>query len=219
MTSPEQTLLPAIDRIRSVVGRPVVVALDGGSGAGKSTIAGRLMRLTAVARVPLDDFYQTQFPEAVLPHLTVAQRLNVVFDWHRVRTEALEPLRAGHPGRWHGFDFRRGLGERGTYELATQVTEVAPAPTILLDGAYSAAPPLRDLIDLAVLIDAPSEVRRLRTVARGDDVEFLAKWHEIWDQVEAYYFDQVCPSQSFDLTIRNDGAGLSGVDAGGPPSP
>src|SRR5262249_6343598 len=111
MNSPEQKILTQIERIRSKLRRPVVVALDGGSGAGKTTIAERLMRLTDVALVRLDDFYQTLIPESDLLHKTVEQRLNGVFDWSRVRSEALEPLRAGKPGRWHAFDFLRGQGK------------------------------------------------------------------------------------------------------------
>src|SRR5258708_23508786 len=130
MNSPEQKLLTAINSARGKLRRPIVVALDGGSGAGKSTIAERLMRHTDVALVRLDDFYQTLIPESQLPHQTVEQRLNGVFDWARVRSEALEPLRAGRPGRWHAFDFVRGLGERGTYSLNEQMTNAAPAPTI-----------------------------------------------------------------------------------------
>jgi len=204
MNSPEQKLLPEINRIRLTVRRPIVVALDGGSGAGKSTIAERLMRLSNVALVPLDDFYQTLIPESQLPHQAVDQRLNGVFDWARVRREALEPLRAGQPGRWYPFDFMSGLGEGGTYRLKEQVTEVAPAPVILLEGAYSASPPLKDLIDLAVLILAQNQARHLRTVARGDDAEFLGRWHQVWDEVEAYYFEHVRPPESFDLVILNE---------------
>ena len=204
MNFPEQKILTEIERLRSTLRRPIVVALDGGSGAGKSTIAERLRRITSVALVRLDDFYQTVIPESELPHKTVEQRLNGVFDWSRVRSEALEPLRAGRPGRWHAFDFMRGLGEAGTYSLKEQVTEVAPAPTILVEGAYSASPPLRDLIDLAVLVDVQNEVRHLRIVARGDDAEFLAQWHQIWDKAETYYFERVCPPESFDLVILNN---------------
>ena len=203
MNSPEQMILKEMERIRPKVRKPIVVALDGGSGAGKTTIAERLMRLADVALVRLDDFCQTVIPQSEWPHKTVEQRLNGVFDWSRVRSEALEPLLAGRPGRWHAFDFMRGLGKAGTYSLKKEMTEVAPAPTILLEGAYSASRPLRDLMDLAVLVDVQNRTRYLRTAARGDDTEFLAKWHAIWDEVEAYYFQHVCPPESFDLVIRN----------------
>src|SRR6267378_1113156 len=204
MNSPEQMILKEMERIRPNVRKPIVVALDGGSGAGKTTIAERLMRLTDVALVRLDDFYQTVIPESEWPHKTSEQRLNGVFDWSRVRSEALEPLRAGRPGRWHAFDFMRGLGKDGTYRLKEEVTKVAPAPTILIEGAYSASPPLRDLIDLAVLVDLQSKMRHRRIAARGDNAECLAKWHDIWDDVETYYFEHVCPPDSFDLVIQND---------------
>jgi uridine kinase len=204
MNSPEQVIFDHIQRLRAKVRRPIVVALDGGSGAGKTTIAEILMRLTDIALVPLDDFYQTVIPESEWPHKTVEERLNGVFDWSRVRSESLEPLRAGRAGRWHAFDFMRGLGKAGTYSLKKEVTEVAPAPTILLEGAYSASPPLRDLIDLAVLVDAQNKIRHLRAAARGDDAEFLAEWHQIWGEVETYYFEHVCPPGSFDLVIPNN---------------
>jgi hypothetical protein len=45
----------------------------------------------------------------------------------------------------------------------------------------------------------------LRTAVRErDGTDFLATWHAIWDEVEAYYFQHVCPPESFDLVIRND---------------
>jgi len=204
MNTPEQVIFQAIELLRSELRRPILVALDGGSGSGKSTIAEKLTRLTDVAIVPLDDFYQTVIPESEWPHKTVEQRLNGVFDWSRVRSEALEPLRAGRPGRWRAFDFMGGLGKAGTYNLNEEVTHAAPAPTVLIEGAYSASPPLRDLIDLAVLVDVQNTMRHLRTAARGDNAQFLATWHEIWDDVETFYFERVCPPDSFDLVILNN---------------
>ena len=204
MSIPEQIIFQEIEHLRTKVQRPVVVALDGGSGAGKTTIAKRLMRLTEVALVSLDDFYQTVIPESQWLHKTLEQRLNGVFDWSRVRSEALEPLRAGRPGRWHAFDFMRGLDKAGTYSPKEEVTQVAPAPTILVEGAYSASPPLRDLIDLAVLVNVQNEIRHIRTAARGDNAEFLARWHEMWDDVETHYFEHVCRPESFDLLILNE---------------
>jgi len=30
----------------------------------------------------------------------------------------------------------------------------------------------------------------------------LAEWHQIWDEVETYYFEHVCPPGSFDLVVH-----------------
>jgi para-aminobenzoate synthetase len=209
MHTSEQIILRAIEALRARVQRPIVVALDGGSGAGKTTIARSLACLTHVATIPLDDFYQTVIPESAWALATVEQRLSMVFDWHRVRIEALQPLRGGRPGRWRAFDFARGLDTTGKYSLKSDVTEVAPAPTILLEGAYSASPVLRDLIDVSVLVDVQSSTRHFRVAARErDSSKALTDWHAIWDEAEAHYLQRVCPPESFDLVIQNlEGAG------------
>jgi len=200
----EEGLLDEIERAQDGLDRSVVVALDGASGAGKSTLAERLKRKARVAHVPLDDFYQTQIPESELLLRTVEERLEAVFEWDRVRVEALDPLRGRRPGRWHAFDFARGLTADGTYALQDEVTEVGPAPIVLLEGSYSASPPVRDLVDLAVLLVAQREARHRRTAVReGRNPAWLAEWHTIWDDVETHYFEEVCPPGSFDLVLFN----------------
>jgi uridine kinase len=84
-----------------------------------------------------------------------------------------------------------------------ELTEVAPASIILLEGNFSASPHLRDLIDLAVLIDVSVRERHLRIVAR-QDAGFLEKWHAIWDEVEDYYYKIVNPPSSYDLVVSNN---------------
>ena len=101
MNTPAQVILQEIERLQSKWQRPIVVALDGGSGAGKTTVAGRLMLLTEIALVPLDDFYQTLIPESEWPHRTVKQRLNGVFDWSRFEAKLLN--HCGQEGRAVGL--------------------------------------------------------------------------------------------------------------------
>ncbi|WP_420960663.1 hypothetical protein [Brucella sp. IR073] len=67
MRSPELDILERIEALRAGLARPVVMALDGGSGSGKSTISKRLAKLTHITLVPLDDFYQTRIPESDWP--------------------------------------------------------------------------------------------------------------------------------------------------------
>lgn len=203
MISPEELILLEIERVRSRLDRPVIVALDGGSGAGKSTISNRLRKMGDVAVITLDDFYQTTIPESEWPTKTAKERLESVFEWKRVRLEALLPLRAGNVGRWQAFDFTKGLGTDGRYRLQETYTEVPPSPIVVLEGNFSASPPVRDLIDLAVLIDVPVEERH-RRIREREDEEFLDNWHTVWDEVEAYYYNEVNPPDSYDLVVKNN---------------
>lgn len=191
-------------RVLTLSERPIVIALDGGSGSGKSTLAGIVRQRLSAAYVMLDDFYTTDVPEANWEQLSIEERLRGVFDWERVRKDAIMPLRAGRPGQWRAFDFEVGLGSEGVYHRKREVTDVQPAAVVLLDGSYSASPPLSDLIDIAVLVDVPVQERHRRTAAR-EDAAFLDGWHAIWDDVETYYFTEVRPPDSFDLVMPNHG--------------
>ena len=203
-TPPEDQVLEAANALRKTLHRPVVVAIDGGSGAGKTTLAAKLVARAHVALITLDDFYQTRIPESDWPRKTVEERLNGVFDWDRVRRTALEPLRAGKPGKWRAFDFAKSLNALGTYDLKSEIATVDPAPIILIEGAYSTSPHLRILIDLAVLVSVPSRIRHDRVEPRErDSEEFLDRWHGVWDEVEDRYFSEVCPPASFDILIEN----------------
>jgi para-aminobenzoate synthetase len=179
--------------------RPILVALDGGSGAGKSTLAAMLVQRLDANWIPLDDFFSAHIPEAEWDTMSVPQKLLNVFDWPRVRAQALEPLLAGRTACWHPFDFGQPSPD-GTYPLRAEPETRDPAPVLLLDGAYSASPQLADRVDLSVLVDVPIAVRHARLAAR-EDPAFLAQWHARWDAVETYYLTIVRPRTCFDLVV------------------
>jgi para-aminobenzoate synthetase len=195
-----QTIRVAIHRRAQHRRAPLLVALDGGSGAGKSTLAARLEHEIAAVVVPLDDFFAAHIPDWEWDMRSVAERARDVFDWQRVRTDALEPLLAGRPAIWHPFDFAAGLRADGTYAVSEQAVERHPAPVIILEGAYSASPELAALVDLAVLVEVPASERHKR-LAKREDQHFLQRWHARWDDVETYYFTEVRPRSSFDLVV------------------
>lgn len=195
----------AIRQISRAHVRPVIVALDGGSGAGKSTLADLVQPLTDATIIRLDDFYTTVVPEHQWRERSVKERLQAVFDWERLCRDALMPLRAGQSARWHALDFAAGLGANGSYGLRSEATKIAPALVVLLEGAYSASPPLADLIDLKVLVQVSAAERRRRT-ERRDGKAFQERWRPIWEEVEDYYFSQVRPPDRFDLVVPNEPA-------------
>lgn len=121
-----------------------------------------------------------------------------------VRFKALIPLRNSQPAIWQPFDLAKGLNERGVYELAEHYKKAEPRSAVVLEGAYSCHPRLRDLIDFKILIDVDVETRHSRLKRRENDEAFLSRWHSVWDEVEHYYFTYVSPPNSFDLVIKNE---------------
>ena len=179
---------------------PLVVAFDGRSGAGKSTLASRVAEAVQAAVVLLDDFFAASIPNAEWDRMTAEERGARVFDWARVRAQAVGPLRAGKTAWWHPFDFETGPRADGTYGMKTAAVEVEPASVIIIDGAYSSGPQLADLVDLTVLIET-SETERWTRLTRREEAEFLAQWHARWTAVEDSYFSNVRPRSSFDLIV------------------
>lgn len=194
-------LAATIQRLAAERKCPILVALDGGSGAGKSTIAAQLKSELAVAVIPLDDFFSGNIPDHQWDEFTVEEKLKNVFDWERLRKAVIKPLLSGQAARWNAFDFQSGLQLDGTYKMEVEPKIVQPAPIILLEGAYSASPQLADMVDLSVLVVVPMEERHAR-LAKREDPKFLKNWHERWDEVESYYFEQVRPKESFDIVTK-----------------
>ncbi len=192
---------------RRVVGRkaPILVALDGGSGSGKSAVASLVAEELDAALIQSDDFYAANISDADWELRTPRARAADAIDWQRLRAEALEPLLAGKPAKWHALDFAAGVRPDGTYAMRTDFVEREANSVIVLDGAYSTRPELADLIDLSVLVDAPLDVRHKRLAAR-EDKGFLDSWHARWDVAEEYYFTHVRPKSSFDCVVLNVGA-------------
>jgi len=178
---------------------PVLVALDGRSGTGKSTIAQAIASRVESIIVVSDDFYSGGNDDA-WSGCSAAEKVEKGIDWQRLRAQVLEPLLAKKPASWHPLDFKPEIGWTNWKD---ETVTLEPAPVILVDGVYSARPELSDLVDLTVLVEADDQGRRKRLVLR-EGQSFMERWHKLWDAAEEYYFTQICPRSSFDMFVRND---------------
>lgn len=201
LQSARDTIVSAIREMQKGRSAPSVVAIDGESGAGKSTIAPLIAEKTDAALIHTDDFYAGHIPDQDWDEFSIQERYENVLDWARIREQVIEPLRSGRPAGWHAFDFSSGLREDGTFGMEIQGKERQPAEVILLEGAYAASPKLSDLIDLSVLLDVARSKRHARLRDR-EDFAFRRAWHERWDEVEVYYRREVKPKSSYDLVIE-----------------
>jgi uridine kinase len=188
-----EPILGAVARARDRSDRPVLVALDGRSGAGKSTVANRLVSLLDARLVSGDDFYAGG-TDAEWGARSASERLERAFDWRRMRAEALEPLLAGQSASWLSFNWQSWEG------LSDEVVACEAGPVIVLDVVYSGRPELSDLVDIAVLLTLDDRERRARLVSR-EGAPYMARWQALWESAEDYYFSSVRKPDSFDAII------------------
>ncbi len=171
----------------------LVLAIDGHGAAGKSTIAGAVARATGAALVHTDDFFRSR-PARSRPAVASAPAMGRYYDWRRLRAQALEPLRARRAATFRRFDWERGSGLDGT-------VVVEPSDLVLLEGVFSAAPELADLVDRSVFVETPEpeRLRRLRRLVTQEE------WDEDWLTAERAYFGLARPPSSFDLVVPGTG--------------
>jgi molybdopterin-guanine dinucleotide biosynthesis protein A/uridine kinase len=174
--------------------RPLVIAIDGPSCAGKSILATALALRSGAAVVEGDDFYRN-----TLPRLSVAQRdqisdaavVDAVIDWERLRAQALLPLRARQSATFQPYDWEADDGRLAPPKI------IPASDVIVLEGVYAARPDLADLVDIAVYLGVEPQVRARRYAERKNDPD----WQRFWERGEAHYFRDVRPPSSFELRV------------------
>ncbi len=189
-TGPADEVSAAIDATEGE-GPAVVVGIDGPSGAGKSTLVRELTLLRDdVAIIEGDDFYRP-LTESTREALTPLEAVDLLFDWERLRDEALAPLLRGEDARYRRYDWEAG-------RMGEDVATVSAAGVVLVEGCYVARPALRGYLDLIVVVDAPRELCIERQLARGDDTaEAIARRRA----AEDWYFERQDPRRVADLVI------------------
>ena len=158
-----------------------VVAVDGPSGAGKTTWAGRLAAALGAPLLHMDEIYPGW--DGLLAAVPL------------LREEILSPVVAGRPARYRRFDWDRQ--EYGGPEL-----ELPAARALVVEGVGAGALAVADLLTCLVWLEAPLDVRYSRSMAR-DGETYRPHW-ERWARQEAAYFAADRPRERADLLV--DGA-------------
>ena len=154
--SDEVTLAGIMTEAAQRKGLPLIVAVDGRSGVGKSTLARTLAERVEACVIEGDDFYAGGIE---LRADSAVARAAACIDWTRQRS-VLEGLAAGREACWRAFDWDAFDGR-----LRDEPTRIGPRPIVILEGVYAARPELADLLDLRVALLAPDDVRLARLAA------------------------------------------------------
>lgn len=178
-------------------GQRLFVAIDGGAGAGKSTLAkGIRDRRAGVSIIPTDHFFRplNEYPAARLAgQRSYEQLYDLYFPWQRMRDEALMPMRRGERATYQKYDW--------SADRLLDWVSIEPIEIVLVEGVYSARPELRPMLDAVIFVDAPRQVRLTRMLAR--DADQPGDWMTPWMAAEDWYFEHVRPQNTANLVLLN----------------
>jgi uridine kinase len=174
---------------------PIIVAIDGRSGTGKSTLTAAVAKPLGATVIKGDDFYAGGSDEH-WDALDAAEKVAQVIDWPRQRV-LLGTLRERRPAIWYPYDWEANDGR-----LSIQGIVSEPSDVVILEGAYAARPELADLLTVRVLLHTEVEARRDRLATREGE-EYRRTWEARWTEAEDYYFNQVMPPDAFDLVLTS----------------
>jgi uridine kinase len=185
--------------------KPLIIGIAGGSGSGKSTVAGNVAELlttSSVAFIDMDAYYKN-FPE-----LTLDERRKLNWDHpdafdYDLLCEHLEALS------------RRRAIEKPEYDFVThlrrpQTIRIEPADVVVIDGILLFVDDrIRGLCDVKVFVDADADIRLIRRLQR-DTRERGRPLDEIIDQylstVQPMHLQFVEPSKRYaDVIVPRGG--------------
>ncbi|MBQ8907109.1 MAG: hypothetical protein IJY71_00790 [Clostridia bacterium] len=180
-------LLLRLDRMLAK-GR-VVLAIEGGSAAGKTTLAALLERLYGATVLHMDDYF-------LRPTQRTRARLSEPggnVDRERVLSEILLPLSQGASAITYApYSCQSGA-------LLPPVT-VTPTPLTVIEGAYSMHPLLQPYYTLSVFLDVPPSLQRER-IKKRNTPQHAKRFFEEWIPMEEAYRQAFAIQEKCDIVI------------------
>lgn len=178
-------LFAALDKLPA--NRRSIVAIDGGSASGKTTLSQMLAQHYRCTVFHIDDYFLR--PEQRTPARFAEVGGNV--DRERFLLEVLEPLRRGESVNYHRFDC-------GAMTLGEEI-HVDPEDLIIVEGAYSMHPELAEFYDLSVFLKIDPQLQQQRIQSRnGPDAR---RFFDQWIPLENAYFQETDIENRCDITV------------------
>ena len=159
--------------------KSVILAIEGGSASGKSTLAKLLEEIYSCTVFHVDDFF-------LQPHQRTENRLEEVggnFDRERFISQVLLPLKAKGEVDYVRFDCSNQTLLPPEKKTKTHLT--------VIEGAYSMHPELENAYDYSVFLSVSEKTQKARIEKRNTPA-FAKRFFNEWIPKEKKYFEEMC---------------------------
>jgi uridine kinase len=191
---------------------PVTIAVAGGTGSGKTTIANAILERVGshnIAYIPHDAYYKDR------PDLTLDQRRAINFDHPDSLETTLTHEHIVALQNWQAIDIP--IYDFTIHRRTSEVQHVEPQPIILVEGILVLAEPtLRELFDVKIFVDTDADLRLIRRLnrdiaERGRTAESVIQ--QYLNTVRPMHMEFVEPSKRYaDVIIPEGGHNTVAID-------
>ncbi|WP_052124170.1 uridine kinase family protein [Ureibacillus manganicus] len=202
--------LPLVEVIHEIVEgskAPIIMALEGRCGSGKSTLSTFLRGKFDCNVIHMDDFF-------LPPNLRTNERLNEPggnIHYERFIEEVIHPLKENSAFSYNAFQCSDGSSSR---------KELQPARLTIIEGVYSLHPKLQSIYDYKVFLTmSPKE--QIRRLSKRNE-KMLDKFINIWIPLEEKYYstfqvekycDFIFNTETCSLTVNSETSVFKGDES------
>ena len=172
----------------AVGNKKILVALEGGSASGKTTLSHLLESIYDCTLFSMDDFFLQQEQRTPMRLSEVGGNL----DRERFLSEVLVPLNQNKRVHYHKFHC-------STMTLSEEIT-VTPKHLIIIEGVYSMHPLFTDFYDLSVFLDI-SPVLQKERIQKRNTPKMQERFFNDWIPMENIYFAKTNAKKRCDFVI------------------
>ena len=168
--------------------RPIVIAIEGGSASGKSTLCSLLKEIYNCTVLHMDDFFLRPEQRTAERYLEVGGNV----DWERFKEEVIPHLKNGTSVKYRRFNC-------STMTLA-EPEDIRLKDIVIVEGVYSTHPKFDEYYDLSVYLDISDTLQEKRILQRNTR-DMAKMYFEKWIPLENIYFSKEKVKEKCDICI------------------
>jgi uridine kinase len=175
----------------------LLLAIDGPSASGKSTLAGQISKhFQQCTIIHVDDFYKTSLQRK--NQISINTQHGIDFDLERLKQQVLEPIVLGKSANYQIYNW--------SSDRLTDTRTIKPSGLIIIEGIYSLRQDLQSYFDFKIWLEAPKKVCEERVLKRDQDgTGNYSNWKNDYRPAEEQYITLQNPENSADLVLTTLG--------------